>query len=445
MSGVGPGGSGTTGAAWVNWAGNQQARPGAIAKPRSLDELRVVLRAAAGSGQRVRPVGSGHSFTGLALTDGVLLSLEHLSGVTAVDRNTHRVRVLGGTPLHELNLDLDAFGLALPNLGDIDRQSISGAIATGTHGTGARLQGIASAVSGLTLALAGGELLRCSADQHPDVFQAARIGLGSLGVVTEVELRCVPAFRLRASERGESLVGVLERIQQEADLNDHLDLHWFPHTDRVLVKRNNRVDDDDPGRPLPRWRAWFDDELLANRLFEVVNRASARRPGIVPRLNQATSRALGAREYTDASWRVFCSPRDVRFRESEYAVPRAAVADVVLAVRDWTARHDVALPFPVEVRFTAADDIWLSTAYERDNAYVAVHQYHRMQDGGLFAAFEAIVAEHQGRPHWGKLHTLGRDRLTALYPRFGDFLAVRERLDPQRLFGNAHLERLLGA
>jgi L-gulonolactone oxidase len=429
--------------AWVNWAGNQQARPAAVAQPRSPEEVSAVLQSAAQAGHRVRPVGAGHSFTGLAVTDGVLLRLDGLRGITGVDRGARRVRVLGGTRLYDLNPALQALGLALPNLGDIDRQSISGAIATGTHGTGARLQGIASAVSGLTLALAGGELLRCSADHHPDVFQAARVGLGALGVITEVELQCVPAFRLRASERGERLVSVLERIQQEADLNDHLDLHWFPHTDRVLVKRNNRVDDDHPGRPLARWRAWLDDDLLANRVFEVANRASARRPSVVPRLNQVTSRALG--EFTDVSWRVFCSAREVRFRESEYAVPRAAVADVVLAVRDWINRHDVALPFPVEVRFIAADDIWLSTACERDNAYVAVHQYHRMQDGGLFAAFEAIVAEHEGRPHWGKLHTLGRDRLAGLYPRFEDFLVVRDSLDPYRLFGNAHLERVLGA
>jgi L-gulonolactone oxidase len=429
---------------WSNWAGNQVARPAAVVAARSTQEVRDVVRDAASAGQRVRPVGTGHSFTGLAVTDGVLLSLEHLSGVTAVDRESGRVRVLGGTPLHVLNLALDAFDLALPNLGDIDRQSISGAIATGTHGTGTRQYGIASAVTGLRLVLADGSVLQCSPDEHAEVFQAARVGLGALGVVTEVELQCVPAFRLRARERGESLSAVLERVQAEADAHDHLDLHWFPHTDRVLVKRNDRVPDDDPGRPLAAWRARLDDDLLSNRVFEAVNRVSARWPAVVPRLNQATSRALGAREYTDASWRVFCSSREVRFRESEYAVPRAAVVDVVRAVRDWVDRHDVALPFPVEVRFLGGDDVWLSTAYERDSAYVAVHQYHRMGDGGLFAAFEAIVAEHRGRPHWGKLHTLGRERLAELYPRFPDFLAVRDRLDPERLFGNDHLTRLLG-
>jgi L-gulonolactone oxidase len=430
---------------WQNWAGNQSARPAQIAQARDVDDIALVLRSAADRGLRVRPVGAGHSFTGAAVTDGVLLRLDHLSGVTGVDHATGRVRVLAGTRLHELNPALQAVGLALPNLGDIDRQSISGAIATGTHGTGARFQGMASAVTGLTLVLADGSVVECSAEQHPDLFQAARVGLGALGVVTEVELQCVPAFRLHAVERPEPLLPLLERVQADAGAHDHFELYWFPHTDRTLTKRNSRVSDAAtvPG-PLPAWRAWLDDELLANGVFEQVNRVSARWPDVVPHLAQVTARALSAREFTDDSWRVFCSRRAVRFTESEYAVPRAAVADVLLALRDWIARHDEALPFPVEVRFLAADDVWLSTAYERDSAYIAVHQYHRMEHHRYFAAFEAIVAEHAGRPHWGKLHTLDAERLRPLYPRFDDFCRVRRQLDPTGLFGNEYLQRVFG-
>jgi FAD-linked oxidoreductase len=352
--------------------------------------------------------------------------------------------VLAGTPLHVLNPALHALGLALPNLGDIDRQSLAGAISTGTHGTGIRLQGIAAAVSGLVLALADGSLLECSADVEPRVFQAARVGLGALGVITEVELQCVPAFRLHAKEFSADLHEVLERVQDDVEAHDHVDMHWFPLTDRVLVKHNDRVDDDHRGAPLPRWRALLDDELLSNRLFEVTNRVATAAPAIVPRLNSVSARLLGAREYTDDSWRVFVAERKVRFRESEYAVPRAAVADVVMQVRSWLERHRAPLTFPLELRFTGADDIWLSTAYERQNAYIAIHQYHRMDDYGAFAAFEAIVAEHAGRPHWGKLHTLGVEELHELYPRFDDFLEVRHQLDPGRRFANAHLDHVLG-
>jgi L-gulonolactone oxidase len=260
-----------------------------------------------------------------------------------------------------------------------------------------------------------------------------------------VELQCVSAFRLYAVERPEPLLPLLERVQEEADAHDHFELYWFPHTDRTMTKRNDRVEEgaDVPG-PLPAWRAWVDDELMANGLFEQVNRVAARWPATVPTMAQVTGRAQTAREFSDDSWRVFCSRRAVRFVESEYAVPRGAVSDVVLALKDWVDRHDEALPFPVEVRFLAADDLWLSTAHGRDTAYVAVHQYHRMRHERYFSAFEAIVAEHDGRPHWGKLHTLDAERLRRLYPRFDDFLAVRGKLDPTGLFGNAYLERVLG-
>jgi L-gulono-1,4-lactone dehydrogenase len=438
-------GSSRSGRQWRNWAGNQAAWPAEVAQAKDVGDVATVVASAAARGLRVRPVGAGHSFTPAAVTDGVMLRLDHLTGVTAIERATGRVRVLAGTRLRHLSPALEAAGLALPNLGDIDRQSVSGAIATGTHGTGARLHGIASAVTGLTLVLADGSVLECSADQHADVFEAARVGLGALGVVTEVELQCVPAFRLHAVERPEPLMPLLERLQDEAEGNDHFELYWFPHTDRALTKRNNQVEEGaDFAGSLPGWRAWVDDELLANGVFELANRMGARWPAVVPRLARVTARALAAREFSDTSWRVFCSHRAVRFVESEYAVPRAAVGDVLLELRDWVDRHDEALPFPVEVRFLAADDVWLSTAYQRDTAYVAVHQYHRMEHARYFTAFEAIVAEHAGRPHWGKLHTLDASRLRPLYPRFDDFLAVRRRLDPTGVFRNAYLDQVLG-
>ena len=437
MSGGGPDG-------WRNWAGNQVSRPVEVLHPSSTEDVSAAVARAAARGIPVKAAGSGHSFTDIAATDGLHLHLERLSGVVHVDMPARRVRVLAGTPLHVLNPALQALGLALPNLGDIDRQTISGAIATGTHGTGIRRQGIASAVTGLTMVLADGSALRCSAQDEPEVFASARVGLGALGVVTEVELQCEPSFRLHAKEFGADLHDVLDTLDHDLEAHDHVDMHWFPLTDRVLVKHNNRVAADADGAPLPAWRAALDDDLLSNRLYELTNRAASRWPGIVPPLNAVSARLLGAREYTDDSWRVFVAQRKVRFRESEYAVPLGAARDVVLEVRGWLERHRAPLTFPLELRFIGADDVWLSTAHERANAYVAMHQYHRMDDYGAFAAFEAIVAEHQGRPHWGKLHTLGADRFRELYPRFGDFLAVRDRLDPQRVFANAYLERVLG-
>ncbi|CAN7181802.1 D-arabinono-1,4-lactone oxidase [Knoellia sp. LjRoot47] len=431
-------------ASWSNWAGNVTAHPARLVEPRSVEDVVAAVKQAAERGQRVRVVGAGHSFTPLVATDGTMLRLTHLTGILEVDHARRRVRVAAGTRLYVLNPLLDALGLALPNLGDIDRQGIAGAIATGTHGTGVRRQGIAAAVTGLTLVLADGSVVSVDAASDPELFRAATVGLGAFGVVVEVELQCVPAFRLRALETPGRLDEVVEGYEQLVADHDHVDVHWFPHTDRVLLKRNSRVADDDPGRPQPRWRERLDDDLLSNKLYEVLNRAAAARPSIVPRLNQVSARVLGAKEYTDTSWRVFCTARDVRFRESEYAVPRASLPAVLGELRAWIDGHDVALPIPVEVRSTGADDVWLSTAYERENAYVAVHQYHRMDDGGVFAAFEAMVREHDGRPHWGKLHTLGAEDLGRLYPRFGDVQRVRDRVDPERRFANEHLAHVLG-
>ena len=429
---------------WSNWAGNVTATPARYVEPHSVDQVVDAVQQAARRAERIRVVGAGHSFTPLCATDGTLLRLANLSGIITVDRARQRVRVAAGTALHVLNPDLEALGLALPNLGDIDRQGIAGAIATGTHGTGIRHQGIASAVVGLTLVLADGSVVAVDDSHDAELFHAARVGLGAFGVVTEVELQCVPAFRLRALESPGRLDEVLDGYEQLVREFDHVDFHWFPHTDRVLLKRNSRVATDDPGQPQPAWREWLDEQLLSNTVYEGLNRVASARPRIVSRLNRLSSRVLGAKEYTDTSWKVFCTSRDVRFRESEYAVPRASLPAVISALRTWIDTHDVALPFPVEVRSTGADDVWLSTAYERENAYVAVHQYHRMDDGGVFAAFEAIVREHEGRPHWGKLHTLGAEDLSQLYPRFGDAQRVRDRVDPDRRFTNEHLTHILG-
>lgn len=430
--------------AWSNWAGNQRARPQAIERPASVDELADAIARAAAAGQPVKAVGSGHSFTGIAVAEGLQIRLDRLQGVTSADRSTGRVRVLAGTRLADLNPLLWELGLAMPNLGDIDAQTIAGAIATGTHGTGANLPGLAAAVRAIRLVTADGRDRWCSPSTDPDIFAAARVGLGALGVIAEYELACLPAYLLRAREAPARLADVLDGLGARLAAHRHLEFYWFPHTDRVLTKVNDPAPEGDYA-PLKRWRERLDDDLLSNVLFERINRLAAARPALTPRINQVSARALSAREYVDRSYRVFCTRRSVRFVESEYAVPRDAVIPVLTELRAWIDRSGARLPFPVEVRFAAADDIWLSTAYDRPSAYVAIHQYHRLDHRAYFAAFEAIVAEHAGRPHWGKLHTLGAERLRVLYPRFDDFLAVRDAVDPGRTFTNAYLDRVLGS
>ncbi|GAA1525212.1 D-arabinono-1,4-lactone oxidase [Kribbella lupini] len=429
---------------WRNWAGTESATGVEVLRPGSTDEVAAAVKAAAEQGKKLKAVGSGHSFTGCSVPEQVMVRLDGLSAIQSADRTSGRVTVGAGTGLAKLNAGLASFDLAMANLGDIDKQTISGAVSTGTHGTGAKLGGLATQVVGLELVTADGSVLQCSADENADVFAAARVSVGALGVITSMTLQCVPAFLLRAQEMPLPLGEVLNGFDELADGNDHFEFYWFPHTDVALTKRNNRVSDGVGASPVSRIRGWVDDELLSNKVFELTNRLAVRRPTLVPRINQLASRALSAREYVDASYKVFCSERNVVFRESEYAVPREKLVEVLGELRAWIDRSGERFPFPIEVRVAAADDIWLSTAQGRATAYIAIHQYHRLDHGRYFAAFEQIVAAYGGRPHWGKLHTLGAERFAELYPHFGDFLAVRDRLDPRRAFANPYTRQVFG-
>jgi FAD/FMN-containing dehydrogenase len=270
------------------------------------------------------------------------------------------------------------------------------------------------------------------------------VSLGALGIVTEVTLQCVPAFLLHAREEPMPLPEVLERLPELVDDNDHFEFYWFPHTEKALVKRNNRVTDGTPRDPVSRLRHLYEDELLSNGLFGLVNEIGARRRSVVPRLNAIAGSALSAREYTDHSYEVFVSPRRVRFRESEFAMPRDALTDVIAELQEWFSPDSETVSFPIEVRFTGADDVWMSTGHERDNVYVAVHQYHRSDPTTYFAAAQDIFTAHEGRPHWGKLNTVDAAYLRERYARFDDFVAIRDEADPDRLFSNPYLDRVLG-
>ncbi|MEH6796025.1 MAG: D-arabinono-1,4-lactone oxidase [Rhodococcus sp. (in: high G+C Gram-positive bacteria)] len=431
---------------WQNWAGNQHAFPSDRAEPTSADELRVVLAGAVERSRTVRCVGAGHSFTPIAVTDGVQISLDSLRGIESVvrdDDGSAQVTVLAGTRLRELTAQLWDLGLAMTNLGDIDEQSVAGAISTGTHGTGARFGGIATQVHALELMTADGRFVRCSRDENAELFDAARVSIGALGVITRVTLECVPAFALRAVEKPSTLTATLAELDVTVAAVDHFEFYWFPHTDRVLTKRNTRLPGDAVLRPLGKVRSYLDDELLSNTVFEGLNRLVTRVPALIPRLNAVSAQALSAREYTDRSYRVFASSRTVRFVEMEYAVPVADIGWVLGEVDRWLERSAISIAFPVEVRFAAADDIWLSTAYGRPTAYIAVHQYHRRDHREYFDAVEAICRSVGGRPHWGKLHSLGGDGLRDTYEHFDNFLRIRDSMDPGKLFGSEYLERLL--
>ena len=434
---------------WRNWAGTAAATPARWCQPRSEAEICAAVKDAAAAGLPVRALGSGHSFTAAAATSGVALDLSGWTGITAADTRTGLVTVRSGTTLRALNAELARLGLAMANLGDIDAQTLAGALCTGTHGTGARLGGLATQVEALELVLADGSAVSCSASSRPELFAAARIGLGALGVIATVTLRCVPSFTLRADERPLPVEEVLEQFDALAAANDHFEFYWFPYGRKALVKRNNRLPVPAaqaapvPGT-MPGWRRFWEFEVMENAAFGALCRIGRARPRLIPALNRFSSAALSSRSYTDVSQRVFVTPRRVRFAESEYAVPRESLVHVIAELRRAVPRLPDPVMFPVEVRVAAADDIWLSTAYGRESAYIAVHQYTGLPYQDYFDRFESIVAEVSGRPHWGKLHSLDAGRLRPLYPRFGDFRRVRAEADPEGRFGNAYLTRVFG-
>ncbi|MEW1905357.1 D-arabinono-1,4-lactone oxidase [Streptomyces sp. NPDC086147] len=445
MSGTrtaGPGSAGAASGPWRNWAGNVISRPAREVSPASAEELAEAVRRAAEDGLRVKTVGTGHSFTPIAATDGVLIRPGLLTGIRRIDREAMTVTVESGTSLKRLNVALAREGLSLTNMGDIMEQTVAGAVSTGTHGTGRESASVAAQIRALELVTADGQLLTCSEKENPEVFAAARIGLGALGVVTAITFAVEPVFLLTAREEPMSF----DRVTSEFDAlhaeNEHFEFYWFPHTDNCNTKRNNRSAG--PAAPPGRISGWVEDELLSNGVFQLACSLGKAVPPVVPALAKVSSRALSARTYTDIPYKVFTSPRRVRFVEMEYALPREAAVAALREVKAMVERSPLKVSFPVEVRTAPADDITLSTASGRETAYIAVHLYRGTPHRAYFTAVERIMTAHGGRPHWGKLHTRDAAYLSEVYPRFAEFTALRDRLDPDRLFANDHLRRILG-
>jgi FAD/FMN-containing dehydrogenase len=388
-------------ARWENWAGNVSCEPAAIQRPASDAQVQEAIRGAASRGLGVRVAGTGHSFQPLVATDGILLSLDELEGIIQLDRETGRVRVAAGTKLHALGELLLAEGLAMENLGDVDVQALAGALSTGTHGTGRALRNLPSQVESLRLVGASGDAFECDRSD-PDQFAAARVSLGALGVITEVVLRCLPAYRLHERTRRMSAEEAIAEADEASRASRHWELWWMPGRDITEVKTHSLTDEEPAS--------------VEGRRFERI----------------------------DWSCRILPSERDQRFAEMEYSVPAESGPDCFAAVRERMQKRHPDVAWPVEYRMLAADDAWLSMAHERETVTISLHQDIALPFREFFADIEPIFLEAGGRPHWGKIHGLTAAELRPRYPRFDDFVATRERLDPEGRFSNAHLESLLG-
>jgi FAD-linked oxidoreductase len=427
---------------WHNWSDSVRARPRTFVKPRDLEDLAQQVGGYARDGRHVRVVGDGHSFTPLVQTDDVLMSLDNLQGIIAADPDRGSVRLWAGTRLKRLGDELLARGLAQENLGDIDVQSIAGAISTGTHGTGIRFGSIATQVTGLTLVTASGEVVECSEQQRPDVFKAAQVSLGALGVIAAVTLRVVPARRLRFVSRRERLDDCLANLERYKQENSHFEFFWLPYTPWVQAKFLNETDD--PPSPGNIWGT-VNKIVLENGVYWALLEAGRLVPPAARTMSRISAWGIATVSETDHSHRVFATPRLFKFNEMEYNIPAQHFPAVLAEVRARMRKERFNVHLPVECRFVRGDDIWLSPAYQRDSAYVAVHMYKGMPYERFFRAIEEIYQPYEGRPHWGKLHTLGPATLAARYPRWDDFRRVRAALDPQGVFLNDYLRHLLDA
>jgi FAD-linked oxidoreductase len=429
-------------ATWRNWAGDQTCTPLERLRPASREELCECVASATAAGRKISVAASGHSFTETAMTEGTMIDAGRLSGVIDADRSSGLVKVGAGTVLADLNEQLHGLGLAMENLGDIDRQTIAGAISTGTHGTGAKLRNISSQVVAMELVLADGSVRELTAEDDPDLLRAARVSIGSLGAICSVTLSCTPAFTLHRVDGPHPREEVLDSFQERADAHEHFELFTFPYADSALVLERNRTDS--PPQPRGRTAAFLNDIVLENWALEAISAAGKALPRAIPSLSRLAAWLASGSTATDRSDRIFANERRVRFTEMEYGVPREHGPEAARRVIDWVRSNRYPVFFPIEMRVTAGDDALLSPSHERDTAYIAVHQYRGMEWRPYFEAVEAIMNEYGGRPHWGKRHFQTAATLAGRYPRWADFQAARDELDPGHAFTNEYAERVLG-
>ncbi len=423
-----------------NWAGNQRCVPTQVHQPRFTDDVATIVKAAAAAGERVKVIGGAHSFTDTAMTDGHLLSLDLMNQILSV--NGTDVTVQAGIRLRDLNDQLFERGLAMPNLGDINVQSIAGATSTATHGTGLAYGNLATTIVGLEIVTGDGTILRADEHHEPELLRVARVGLGALGIVTEVTLRCVPAFNLRAVETIEPLADVIADFGGVMRSTDHVEFFWMPGARRCQVKRNTRTDD--PARPQPKLAYVRDKWIGENLAFGTVCRVGRRFPSLAPKVAKLVTSASAERDLVDRSDRIFCSPRHVHFLEMEYGVPFDAIPDAIGRIGRLVASLPFPPLFPIEVRASAADDIPLSTANGRESGWIAVHQYVGAPYEAYFQGVEQIMNDYNGRPHWGKMHYQSSLTLAHRYPEWDTFASWRSKLDPAGTFRNAYVDRVLG-
>ena len=414
---------------WSNWSGSQQAYP-KLLRPNSLELLQNVVR----THPKIRAIGAGHSFSGLAQTNDVLLSLDYFKGVVSHDDEHCQSVVQAGTHLYDLGEKMSAYNQALMNQGDVDQQTLAGAISTGTHGTGIDLQCLSAYVEGFELITADGDLIWCDAVQHAEIFQAGRVALGSLGLITKIKLQNRPMYKLKEQVRSCPLIEVFQHIEQWKSQHRHIEFWVFIHSSNVILKTL-----DETNEPVQSKTEQILDEDVFLRICSELTKSC---PVLNPALQKLVSLLVRPSTAIDWSSRIFPAIRETRFNEMEYQLPVQTGLACLEELMHCFKKHKVPMFFPIEFRYVKADDIWLSPFYQQDSISISVHQYYRQDYVRIFKLAEPIFQKYGGRPHWGKLHTLGGQELSALYPKWDDFMHLRQQVDPEKKWINSHLEHL---
>lgn len=426
---------------WTNFSGRDSVRPRRVVVPADLDELRRVLKEAAAEGSRVRVVGSGHSYNDVAIAPEIQVSLRHVNRVLHVDPVAGQLTVQGGATLRQIRGELRRHGLAFANMGDIDHQSIAGALCTGTHGTGLNAPAFASQVVALELMLADGSIVTYRAEDG-ERFDAVRVSLGALGIIVSVTLQAVLAYNLRRSD------AVITRDEAFALLVDppavdHMGLYFMPYIDQVLMwtaERTTAAIDKPSSRS-----EWFRDVVKVNHGLQAMGAVARRAPWLVPGLSRAFARGIKPETSVDTYDKVFLRPLFVRHDAFEFAVPQAAGPECVLKLMLAIEKRKLPYAFPCETRIGGAESAWLHPQHGRTSTWVgAAIQSPGIDVDAAWEEAQAACLAVGGRPHWGKWHTLTAAELRGVYPRWDDFVGLRAQLDPTGLFGSPAIDRVLG-
>jgi FAD-linked oxidoreductase len=425
-----------------NWGGNLKFTPTQIYYPKSHDEVVEVVKKARENQQNVRIIGSGHSWTHLINTDDVLVSLDEYQGIVSVDKHNLTAVVKAGTKLKLLGELLHAEGLAMEHMGDINVQSIAGALSTGTHGTGVEFKTLANQMEEITLVNGKGETVVCSEKENRDLFKAAQISLGALGIITQIKLRLVPTFKLKYTSVKSTLDDTLKNLEEYKAENRNFEFYWFPFTKTVQLKFVNMTTE--PVKNVG-FAKKFNDVVMENGVFGALSRMSRAMPNLAPKVSQMSAWGVSEGTYINHSHLIFATQRLVRFNEMEYNVPQEHFTTVIKEIEECINQHQFKVHFPIECRWVKADDILISPASDRDSAYIAVHMYKGMEYKPYFEAIEQIFKKYKGRPHYGKMNTLKHEDFAELYPNWDKFNEIREQQDPDGIFLNPYLQGIFKA